>query len=229
MRSFLFLLISALALGAQAAPPPLVQLDWQLTKDGTAIAAISQKLQYAGGRYEIVESWKGRGFYRLLGTAKRTSRGEVLADGLRPLQYSDERTGRDTERASFDWRAKTATYQYKGAPVTIPLPAHPTDDLAALFGFAFRPPRDAVILQDVINGRGVSDRVFRAEGAQKVATPAGEFNALKLVRRKEGGERAEIWLAIDRDYLPVRILVVDKKGEQLDQVVTRISSQPGGF
>ncbi len=228
MRSFLWLLTSV-ALSAHAAPPPRLQLDWQLTKDGSAIAAISQTLEYGAGKYAITESWTGRGLYRLLGSAKRASRGEVGPDGLKPLQYSDERTGRDPERASFDWQAKTVTYQYQGAPVTIPLPAHPTDDLAALFGFSFRPPREPVILQDVVNGRGVSDRVFRAEGEHKLATPAGDFNALKLVRRKEGKERAEIWLAVDRGYLPVRILVVDKKGQQLDQIVTRISSPAGGL
>jgi hypothetical protein len=155
---------------------------------------------------------------------KRLSRGEVRAEGLRPLEYSDERSGRDPERASFDWKAKTVTYQYKGPATTIPLPAHPTDDLASLFGFSFNPPREAQVLLDVINGRGVSDRIFKNEGHEKIATRAGEFNALKLVRRKEGSERAEIWLAADRDYLPVRILIVDKKGTRLDQVLTKISA-----
>lgn len=230
MRSSLRLATSFAALAAatalQAAPPSPVELDWDLMKDGSTIAVISQKLRYAGGKYEIEESWEGRGLFRLLGNAKRVSRGEVAVDGLRPLQYSDQRTGRDTELASFDWRAKTVTYQYKGDPVTIPLPAHPTDDLAALFGFAFKPPREPLVLQDVVNGRGVSDRIFRFEGRERLATPAGEFDAVKLVRRKDNGDRAEIWLAADRNYLPVRVLVVDRKGTRIDQVLTRLLTGP---
>ena len=219
----LSLLLTSLAFAgaAFAAPPARVQLEWELRKDDSTIAAIVQKLEHGGGRYEIVEAWEGRGLYRLLGHAKRVSRGEVLPAGLRPLEYSDERSGRDPEQARFDWKAKTVTYQYKGPPATIALPAHATDELAGLFCFAFHAPPDPV-LQDVVNGRGVSDRVFRNEGREKYATPAGTFDAVKLVRRKDNGERAEIWLAADRDYLPVRVLVVDRKGARVDQVLTRI-------
>jgi hypothetical protein len=223
MRKSLLLLISLVLLDAQAAPPARLQLDWELKKDDSTIAAIVQKLEYGGGKYEIVEAWEGRGLYRLFGSAKRLSRGEVGAEGLRPLEYSDERSGRDTEHASFDWKAKTVTYQYKGPPTTIPLPPNPRDRLQFLLQFAFRPPRGEQVALDVIDGRGISDQIYRVEGRERFVTPAGEFDALKLVRRKEGNERAEIWLAADRDYLPVRVLIVDRKGTRLDQVLTRIS------
>lgn len=224
LRSSLLLISAAFAGAAAAAPPPQVELDWDLTKDGSTIAVIEQRLAHGGGRYEIRETWEGRGLFRLLGGAKRLSRGEVSAGGLRPLDYSDERSNRDPERASFDWKAKTVTYQYKGPPATIPLPAHPTDDLAALFSFAFGAPLGAQVMMDVVNGRGISDRVFANEGREKVSTPAGTFDAVKLVRRKDNGDRAEIWLATDRNYLPVRVLVVDRKGTRIDQVLTRLTS-----
>ncbi|MGE5640607.1 MAG: DUF3108 domain-containing protein [Clostridia bacterium] len=226
LRSSLLLISAAFAGAAAAAPPRQVELDWDLSKDGSTIAVIEQKLAHGAGRYEISETWEGRGFFRLLGGAKRLSRGEVSPGGLRPLEYTDERSNRDPERASFDWKAKTVTYQYKGAPATIPLPAHATDDLAALFGFAFGAPIGKQVLMDVVNGRGVSDRVFTNEGPEKVATPAGTFDAVKLVRRKDNGDRAEIWLAADRGYLPVRVLVVDRKGTRLDQVLTRLTAAP---
>lgn len=228
MRSSLLRAISAaLLLAAGAArgePPPRLELDWDLLKDGAKIAVISQKFVREGGRYEMTEAWEGRGFYRLLGSAKRTSRGEVVAQGLRPLEYSDERTGRDTERARFDWQAKTVTYQYKDGPTTIPLPAHPRDKLQFLLQFAFQPPRGQTVALDVIDGRGVSDQVYQVEGRERLETPAGGFDALKLVRRKDNGDQAEIWLAADRGYLPVRVLIVDHKGLHLDQVLTRIAT-----
>ena len=56
-------------------------------------------------------------------------------------------------------------------------------------------------------------------------TPAGEFDALKLVKQKDNPQdkATEIWLAADRHYLPVRILVVDKDGTRLDQLAAKIS------
>lgn len=224
MRKSLFLLISLAAVaGAQAAPPAQLEMAWELSKDGTMIAEIVQKLEHGAGKYQLTEQWHGRGLYRLMGNVKRESRGDLGPEGLRPSEYTDERTGRDTQRASFDWKAKTVTYQYRGPATTIPLPPNPRDSLQFLLQFSFKPPRGAQVVLDVIDGRGISDQIYQVEGREKFKTPAGEFDALKLVRRKENGERAEIWLAVDRSFIPVRILIVDKKGMRLDQVVTRIS------
>jgi len=223
MRSWSFLLIS-FAGAACAAPPPHLELAYEVTKNGSPIAEISQDLRYGAGKYLLTETWEGRGLYRLLGSITRTSRGEVGPEGLVPLEYSDVRTGRSTGRASFDWKAKTVTYQYKGPPKTIPLPPNPRDPLQFLLQFAFKPPQGAHVALDVIDGRGISDQVYQAEGHERFRTPAGEFDALKLIRRKQGKERAEIWLAADRDYLPVRVLIVTKEGDRVDQVVTRVSA-----
>ncbi len=222
IRSFLFLLISVAGL-AQAAPPPRLEIAWELTRNGSLVADILQNLEYGAGRYQLSETWKGRGVFALMGSVKRTSRGNVVPDGLRPIEYSDERTGRDPERASFDWAAKTVTYQYKGPAKTIPLPPFPQDRLAFMFQFSFKPPRAAEVVLDVIDGRGISDQIYRVEGREKMTIAAGEFQIVKLVRKKEGDERAEIWLAADRDYIPVRILIVTKDGTRLDQVATRIT------
>ena len=58
-------------------------------------------------------------------------------------------------------------------------------------------------------------------------TPAGEFDALKLVKRKHSPEDkgTEIWLAVERNYLPVRLLVVDKDGTRLDTLAAKINEQ----
>lgn len=223
MRSSFFLLISFVG-AARAAPPPHLELAYEVTKNGSAIAEISQDLRYGAGKYELTELWQGRGLYRLLGTITRESRGAVGPEGLVPLEYTDQRTGRSTEHARFDWKAKSVTYQYKGAPTTIPLPPNPRDRLQFLLQFAFKPPRGDKVALDVIDGRGISDQVYRLEGREPFKTPAGEFDALKLVRRKEKNERAEIWLATNRDYLVVRILIITKEGDRIDQVVTRISA-----
>jgi len=222
LRTSLAVAALAASTALQAGPPPRLELDWELTKDGATIAVIAQKYAQEGDRYVLTEAWEGRGLFRLLGSAKRMSRGEVGPEGLRPVEYSDERSGRDPEQARFDWRAKTVTYQYKGPPTTIPLPANPRDRLQFLMQFAFSPPSGERVALDVIDGRGISDQVYKVEGRERFKTPAGEFDALKLVRRKDDGDRAEIWLAADRGYLPVRILIVDRKGMRLDQVVTRI-------
>ena len=224
MRSSFLLLIS-LASAAQAAPPARVEITYEVSRNGSAVAEVVERLEHGAGWYRLSETWKGKGIYAMRGEIRRSSRGSVGPEGLRPLEFSDERTGRDTARARFDWKANTLTQQYKGAPQTIPLPPNAHDRLAFLFEFAFEPPRDGALTLGIADGRGVSTHVYRPAGKERVRTPAGEFDAVRMVRRKEGsGERVEIWLAAQKSLLPVRILIVQKDGTRIDQVATRISA-----
>ena len=54
----------------------------------------------------------------------------------------------------------------------------------------------------------------------------GTFRTIKLEKRVEPGDArtTEIWLALDRGMLPVRLLVVEKDGTRTDQLATRIGS-----
>jgi hypothetical protein len=224
MRSSFLLLIS-LAAAAQAAPPPRVEISYEVRHNGSAVAEVVERLEHGAGEYRLSETWRGKGIYAMRGEIRRSSRGSVTARGLLPREFTDQRTGRNTARASFDWKAKTLTQQYKGAPRTEPLPPNAHDRLAFLYEFAFDPPRDGPVTLALVDGRGVSTHVYRREGRERVATPAGEFDAVRMVRRKEGSdERVEIWLASQKSLLPVRILVVQKDGTRIDQVATRISA-----
>jgi Protein of unknown function (DUF3108) len=231
MRNFSAALISialaAMALAARAAPPGHVEVAYEVSKDGTALADIVERLEHGAGRYELVETWKGRGVFALRGAIRRLSRGTVGDEGLRPVEFADERTGRETARAKFDWSAKTLTMQYKGDPQTVPLPPNAQDRLSFLIAFAFLPLGPQPISFSVADGGGVSRYVFDVVGRERVKTPAGEFDAVKLARRKDGPEdrrSTEIWLATARGQLPVRVLITEKDGSRLDQLATRIST-----
>ena len=49
---------------------------------------------------------------------------------------------------------------------------------------------------------------------------------MRLVKQRENKDdkETEIWFASSRDYLPVRILVIEKNGVRIDQVLTRIGN-----
>jgi hypothetical protein len=222
MRNWFWLLISA-ATAAAAAPPERVDLTFDVRHNGSSVAQVEHRLRHDGRSYEITETWSGKGLYALLGSARRTSRGTVARDGLQPLVYRDERTGRRTARATFDWQERTVTMQYKGDPRVVPLPADASDRLAFLFDFAFSPPPQGEVLFDLMDGRGKSRHLYRVEGAERLGTPAGEFDTVRLVRRTED-EVAEIWLATRHSYLPLRVRVTERDGAYYDQVITRIAS-----
>lgn len=233
MRSSYWLLISlplAAAALAQSPPPaqtaPLVriEIEYDLKRNGRTMAEVVERLEHGNGTYQLTESWRGRGMYSLLGRARRTSQGVLDAQGPRPREYVDERSGRDTQRVSFDWSASTITRRYKGATRTEPVPADTQDRLSFLLALAFFSQKGEPISFHVADGRGMSRHTYRPNGRERLAIPAGEFDTVKLIRKNEGsGEVAEIWLASNRDYLPVRIVVLENDGTRYEHVATRIS------
>jgi hypothetical protein len=126
----------------------------------------------------------------------------------------------------FDWADLSLKLEANGKTTTQPMPAHAQDKLSMLYAFAFHPPGAAPIAINATDGKGVSHYVFEAAGQQEIDTPAGQFDALRLVKRKDGPDDhgTEIWLARGHGYLPIRVLITDKDGTRIDQVVTRIAA-----
>lgn len=220
------LLASALACLTTAAwgePPRQAELIYEFSRNNIALAEVTYALEHDGRTYRVVETTKGRGILALSGTTRRTSRGMVTPGGLRPVEFTDERTGRSTARASFDWGQKTVTMQYKGEPRTEPLPPDASDRLAFVLDFAFAPQRKEVVF-DLFDGRGQSRHVYANGGADRVKVPIGEFDAVRFFRGSPGDDRSEVWLAKDLGYLPVRVLVTEKDGTRYEQVATKITT-----
>ena len=222
MRNWSWLVLSA-ALAAHAEPPPQLEIVFTLSRNGSPMAEVVERLEYAQGNYKLTETWKGRGVYALLGTARRVSQGSLGDGALRPREFFDERSGRDTARAWFDWKAQTLTMQYQGNKASEPLPPNAQDRLSFLFALSLVPGKAESVSYSVADGKGLSRHIYKVLARERIRTPVGEFNTVKVGRQGDGRERAELWLAAERGYVPVRLLVVDKDGTRYEQVATRIS------
>ena len=210
MRNLCLTIVLSLATAALAAPPPQqVEITYEVARNGTALAEVSQRLVHDGRSYRLTETWQGKGVFAMRGQTARSSQGAVAADGLRPQKFEDKRPGRDTQYDEFDPAARTLQRQ---------------DQLSFMWTLAFAPPRD-LVTASVADGKSVTSYTYKVAGRERVKTPAGEFDALKLVKHKENPDdkATEIWLAAKRNYLPVRILIVDKDGSKIDQVAVRIT------
>src|SRR5947209_18972046 len=91
--------LAALALWAavaQAAPPERITLTYEL-KRNSLVVDVSETLEHNGRTYAITSEGRGRGILALFGVLKRTSRGRVTPQGLRPDEFRDERPGGRSE------------------------------------------------------------------------------------------------------------------------------------
>lgn len=227
MRSLWFLLTSLVALPAAAAPGPLqgnFEIHFDVSCDGTDLAEVVERLEISGTNYQMTETSKGKGLYALLGTAKRTSRGAIVNGVLQPAEFADERSGRDTARAWFDWKAQTITMQHSGRKGSEPMPPNSQDRLSFLLAVTLMPGRANTMKLSIFDGKGQSRHEYDVGGRERVQTPAGDFDAVRITRRADPGarDRADLWVAADFG-LPVKLVHIERDGKRCEHVAKRIS------
>ena len=213
MRSFLIPIGASLALSVQAAPPQHVEIQYELTRNGTAIAEMTQRLEHDKRHYKAEEHTKGKGILAALGEARRMSRGVIAADGLHPAEFEDKRTGRDQKHLTFDAPEKVPALQRQ-------------DLLSLLWNFAFVPPKGDLTVRVTDEKGRETTQVYQVKGRERVRVPAGEFEALKVARKHDQPDKraTEIWFATDKSYLPIKI-VAERDGNRAEQVAVRISAE----
>ncbi len=219
--------------GASAAQPPhKLSLSYDVSYNGIVAAELTEVLEHDGKRFSLSSEGRGKGIGALLyrGAAKRWCRGEITSAGLRPLEYRDQRGDHPVTVARFDWAGKTLTQEHDGKNETTNMVPALHDRLSFLYDFAFQSTPDLKpgreIKVTLTDGRGLTRFQYQVAGREMLQTPAGELETVRLVKQRENQDdkATEIWFASGRDYLPVRILVVENDGVRIDQVLTRIGN-----
>lgn len=209
---------------AEAGLPGRIRLSYEVSY-GTMHGDVVETLEHDGRTYSIVSETRGRGILAPFGN-KRTARGRITPQGLQPDEYRDERPFGWVASAKFNWESRSVTQERKGKSETLQMQGTAQDPLSLAYTFAFVPPTGKEY--DIIraDGRGLTPFRFAVLGNEKLATPIGEMQTLHIAKVRDGPEdkATDIWFAADRDFLPVRVLVVDKDGSRVDQIITRIDN-----
>jgi hypothetical protein len=221
--------IAVLALwtaAGEAAPPGRVTVRYEMSRNGTVLANVVETLEHDGETYTITSELRGRGILALFGAFKRTSRGRVTPQGLRPDEFRDQRGVSWEVSAKFDWDAHSVTQERDGKSETLKMQGTAQDPLSLAYNFAFAPPKSKEYDVTRADGRGLTPFRFTVVGDEKLATPAGEMQTLHIAKVRDGPEdkSTDIWFAAERDFLPVRVLIVENDGTRADQIVTRIGN-----
>lgn len=232
IRRIAFIAACVYAGACAAQPPHRVSLSYELSYNGIVAAELTEVLEHDGRHFTLHSVGRGTGIGALLyrGAAKRACRGDITSAGLRPLEFREQRGDRPAAVASFDWAKKTLTQEYEGKAETTPMVPQLQDRLSFLYDFAFQSAPDLrpgkVIRAVLTDGRGLARFAYKVEGTELLKTPAGELQTVHLVKQRENQDDkgTELWFAVDRDYLPVRILVLEMDGARIDQVLTRIEN-----
>lgn len=149
--------------------------------------------------------------------------GLLAADGLLPAEYRSEvGPGGRMEVARFDWAERKLALGSKAKRRLVQLPAGAQDPLSMLHQVYFMRPIPDAAQRDIATGRKLSRYAFRLVGETELETPLGAVRALQIRGQDADGASMDVWLDLDRNLLPARILLVDRKGVVLEQIIREL-------
>ncbi|NTV72045.1 MAG: DUF3108 domain-containing protein [Azonexaceae bacterium] len=182
--------------------------SWEFTEDG---------------RYRLTGMTETSGLVALFKPLvfENESSGRLVAGGLQPDTYRTRKNGKDAnENADFDW--STAEVRLSRSGAVQPVSPGAQDILSLNYQLAYlRQPENGATV-GVVTGKKYDRFALDSLGEEEIDIPAGHFRTLHL--RAMGDTVTEIWIALDRHRLPVKIRYTDKKGDIFEQVATEIGS-----
>ena len=214
-----------------ATPPPAKAI---LPANGSIrFAIIKESLGLQVGRAEHHWEFSENGRYRLTGTTETSglvalfkpvrieieSSGRLVAGGLQPETLRSRKNGQDSnENADFSWSTAVVSLSRDGS--VQPVAAGTQDILSLNYQLAYLGKLADGTSIGVVTGKKYERYALDSLGEEEIDTPAGHFRTLHL--RAMTDSTTEIWIALDRGRLPVKIRFTDKKGESYEQVATEI-------
>ena len=212
--------------GPQLNPlPRRVRLEYR-ARIGLAEGQLSLLWVNEGDHYTVTSILSPQGMASLFfsGQLVQMSRGRIVATGLQPEEFWDQRDNKRSQ-SRFNYATQTILTESRKGARTFPLPAGLQDVQSLLFQLALTAPPPTDSDNAVFNGKKVRSYRYRLVGEENVDTPLGVLRTLHIVRVTESGaERFEIWLAIDRHYLPVK-LATQISGYDAELLVYGIASE----
>ena len=212
------------------AKPKLVQLEYDLTRDGKLFAKVKESYSQNGKQYNIKSVTKGVGVYALMGERVLTSTGTLSKAGLKPSHFElhQGKSAKKTLIADFNWAKSTLNMQVKGEVKTEKL-EQGTQDLASyVYQFMYSLPQKNDNKSDEVKvtlttGKRLNQYQYKVLGRSiKLDVANKSFNTLHIANQASANdEKKQLWLAQDQFYLPVRY-TLEEDGDKFEQTLTKI-------
>jgi len=179
------------------------------------------------GSYRLKSETEAKGLAALILSDNliQVSEGLVTDKGLQPAEFSYQ-FARKSRQAKFDWQSALLTQQANKEETTVPLPAGTQDILSFMFQFMFVPPLQEMEL-NITNGRKLNHYSYSFDGEETITTKLGDIRTLHISRAGQEEAKDDLWLALDKEYLPIKIRKTEKDGSVIEQIVTRIDTDIG--
>ena len=180
--------------------------------DGFKLGQAVYRWQAEGERYTLQSEAAATGLVSLFvsGQITQRSEGRIGPFGLIPERFTQTRGNRRQENAVFDWPAREIDMDGRrqaleeGAQDILSFPFHLAMTLR---------DEDTRWTLAVSNGRKLHAYDFEAVGPMKLELGGQAVETVHIRAAREGSGQLEVWVAVGRHGLPVRIRTLDQKGK----------------
>ena len=153
-----------------------------------------------------------------LGSRSQDSVGSVTAHGLQPRRFADR--ARSERTALFDFASGRVTFSANTPAAPIAPGAQDRLSVFLQLGSLLaaapeRYPAGTQLAMTTVSARAADVWTFTVEGDQTLDLPIGALRAVQLQRmpRRADDQKAQVWLAPNLGYLPVRIRLTEANGD----------------
>ncbi len=167
-----------------------------------------------------------------LGTRSQLSEGQLSAQGIKPLVFTDRH--RKSQTVVIDQEG--GQVRLAEASSTIPLEKLHQDALSVFFqisgllaGLAEPYPFATTLKLPVLMAQTNEHWTFRLDSLDHLKLPLGDVAALKvqrLPRSPSDKQKLTVWFSPSLGFLPVRILIEEENRDQVDQRLLALRSSP---
>jgi len=204
-----------IATSSTMALPAAFQANYSVAKGRLKLGNLHASLKYSGNQYHYHKHTKSTGLAAMLTGIKITENtdGLIAGENITPQNYLFNQSRRKKSRIDKTrFTAKNAVGSYKNKPYNLPIKPGTQDRASMELVLARDMARNKANLHYTVAERGkLKQYKFQKLGFQKIKTPAGEFNAMKVkVVRETKKRETTFWLAKEIDFLPVKIRHVEK-------------------
>lgn len=188
-------------------------------EDGLKLGEARHRWQHDGVRYEMSLALETTGLAGLLYSFKyvQESRGQIVNDTLQPDRFDVTQSGRKPEQANFDWKAGTVRVVRKGKETVSELGPGDQDVLSVWHLVALAGGRALPSELMLVTNRRATPTAISEVGKESVQVPAGHFETRRIRARANTGKLTiDLWVSPQHHGVPVRLVLVDDKGQVLD-------------
>ena len=212
-------------------PYQFVESEYDILRGADGYKIGQSKVRYEArgdGTYLLESRSEAKGFasWFISGSLLQRSEGLVTEYGLQPhsfiYQYG---SGSKTRQAVLDWERRRITLETDKGSKSSRLPAGTQDLMSFMYQFMYVPPLREMML-NITNGKRLKAYSYSFVGEVDLSTKMGVMRAIHIENiNDDGDEKTELWLALEYNFLPVKIRKTEEDGSVIEQVITHINTE----